>query len=48
LFVATDPRLAGVARAGPRCRDLGGPGVVPSPDQVIAAVGALLRNLPAC
>jgi heptosyltransferase-1 len=48
LFVATDPRLAGVARAGPRCRDLGGPGVVPSPDQVIAAAGALLRNLPAC
>ena len=48
LFVATDPRLAGVARAGPRCRDLGGAGIVPAPAEVIAAVGALLRSLPAC
>ena len=48
LFVATDPRLAGVARASPRCRDLGGAGIVPAPAEVIAAVGALLRSLPAC
>jgi len=48
LFVATDPRLAGVARAGPRCRDLGATGVVPAPSEVIATIGALLRSLPAC
>jgi heptosyltransferase-1 len=48
LFVATDPRLAGVARAGPHCRDLGGIGAVPTPRAVIAAVGALLRTLPDC
>ena len=40
LFVATDPALAGVARAGPHCRDLGGTGIVPVPAEVIAAVGA--------
>jgi heptosyltransferase I len=48
LFVATDPRLAGVARASPRCRDLGGNRLVPTPVEVIAAVGALLRSLPSC
>ena len=48
LFVATDPRLAGVARAGPHCRDLGGTGIVPAPPEVIAAVGALLRTVPDC
>ncbi len=48
LFVSTDPRLAGVARASPRCRDLGGTGLVPAPSEVIAAIGALLRSLPAC
>ena len=48
LFVATDPRLAGVARASPRCRDLGGSGIVPPPAEVIATIGALLRSLPAC
>jgi len=48
LFVATDPKLAGVARAGPHCRDLGGAGIVPAPPEVIAAVGALLRTLPDC
>jgi heptosyltransferase-1 len=48
LFVATDPGLAGVARAGPHCRDLGGTGIVPKPSEVIAAVGALLRTLPDC
>ena len=47
LFVATDPRLAGVERASARGRDLGGVGIVPSPDEVIAAA-ELLRALPAC
>ncbi len=48
LFVATDARLAGVERASDRARDLGGVGIVPSPDEVIAACGALLRNAPGC
>ncbi|MEP6997232.1 MAG: lipopolysaccharide heptosyltransferase I [Betaproteobacteria bacterium] len=48
LFVATDPRLAGVARAGPRCRDLGARSIVPAPSEVIATVGRLLRGLPDC
>jgi heptosyltransferase-1 len=48
LFVATDPQLAGVARASPRCRDLGGRGIVPAPAEVIAIIGALLRSLPSC
>lgn len=48
LFVATDPRLAGVARASPHSRDLGAPGIVPAPAEVIAALGALLRDLPVC
>ncbi len=48
LFVATDPRLAGVERASMRARDLGGIGVVPAPDDVIAAAGVLLRNAPGC
>jgi heptosyltransferase I len=48
LFVATDPRLAGVERAGARARDLGGIGVMPLPDEVTAAVGALARGAPIC
>jgi heptosyltransferase-1 len=48
LFVATDPLLAGVARASPRCRDLGGTGAIPAPSEVIATIGALLRGLPGC
>ena len=48
LFVATDPRLAGVERASARARDLGGIGVVPTPHDVIAAAGKLLRNVPGC
>ncbi|HKW81708.1 MAG TPA: lipopolysaccharide heptosyltransferase I [Casimicrobiaceae bacterium] len=48
LFVATDPTLAGVARASPRARDLGGVGRVPEPGEVIAAVGALMRRFPEC
>jgi heptosyltransferase-1 len=48
LFTATDPRLAGVARASPIARDLGGPGVVPPPDEAIAAIAPLLRTVPSC
>lgn len=48
LFVATDPALAGVARASQRARDLGNPGSVPAPAEVIAAVGELLRQFPGC
>jgi len=44
LFVATDPELAGVARAGEHARDLGGTGRVPSPDEVIAAAGAIMHR----
>jgi lipopolysaccharide heptosyltransferase I len=44
LFVATDPRLAGVERASRRARDLGGIGVVPNVDDVIMAAGPLLRS----
>lgn len=43
LFVATDPALAGVARAGGHARDVGGIGVVPSPAEVIAAAGTIAR-----
>jgi heptosyltransferase-1 len=48
LFVATDPRLAGVERASMRARDLGGIGTVPTPEDVIAAAGELLRDAPGC
>ena len=44
LFTATDPRLAGVERAGVRTRDLGGLGVVPLPRQAIAASHELLTK----
>ena len=44
LFVATDPRLAGVERASARGRDLGGIGVIPTLGDVEAAAGALLRR----
>jgi heptosyltransferase-1 len=44
VFVATDPKLAGVARVGGHARDLGGAGMVPSPEQVIAATGAIMRR----
>jgi heptosyltransferase I len=46
LFVATDPRLAGVERASTRARDLGGIGVVPTPAEVIAAAALLVRDAP--
>jgi heptosyltransferase-1 len=48
LFVATDPRLAGVERASPIARDLGGIGRTPMPGEVIDAAGALWRLLPRC
>lgn len=44
LFVATDPRLAGVERASGCTRDLGGIGIVPTPADVIAAAETLMRN----
>ena len=44
LFVATDPELAGVARAGGHARDIGGTGSVPSPEQVIAAAAIMRRT----
>ena len=44
LFVATDPRLAGVARASERSIDLGGVGVVPTPIEVIAAAATVMRG----
>ncbi len=46
IFVATDPRLAGVERASNCARDLGGIGKVPTPDDVIAAAAELMRCRP--
>ncbi len=48
LFVATDPRLAGVERASPNARDLGSIGRTPLPGEVVDAAGALLRPAPRC
>lgn len=48
LFTQTDPRGAGVAVAGPHARDLGGCGVIPSLDDVRAAIGELVRAAPHC
>ena len=48
IFTATDPRLAGVARASAAGRDLGGIGIVPSPREVIAATAPLVRAVPSC
>lgn len=48
LFVATDPRLAGVERASTLGRDLGGVGVIPSVGEVEDAAGALLKRTPRC
>jgi heptosyltransferase-1 len=42
LFVATDPRLAGVARTGLHARDLGGNGETPTVEQVMVAARELL------
>ncbi len=46
LFVATDARLAGVERASPQARDLGGIGRVPTVAEVEDAAGALMRRTP--
>jgi heptosyltransferase-1 len=46
IFTATDPSLAGVARAGPHAKDVGGNGRVPSFNDVAAAMGQVLRNAP--
>ena len=43
LFVATDPRLAGVEHASARARDLGGVRDVPTPAQVIAAAADIAK-----
>ena len=48
IFTATDPWLAGVARASPNARDLGGVGIVPSPQEVIRAIAPLVRAVPSC
>jgi lipopolysaccharide heptosyltransferase I len=48
LFLATDPRLAGVERASTRARDLGDAGRVPTPAEVIATLGELMRGAPGC
>jgi len=48
IFTTTDPALAGVERASARARDLGGRGSVPTPDDVRAAAGELLRRAPRC
>lgn len=48
LFTETDPRRAGVAIAGSHARDLGGCGVVPTLDDVRAALGELMRASPRC
>ena len=48
LFVATDPLLAGVARASALARDLGGVGIIPAPDEVHAAAGTLVRRMAHC
>lgn len=48
IFTATDAALAGVARAGPHARDVGGNGHVPSLDEVVAATGQVWNNAPKC
>jgi heptosyltransferase-1 len=46
IFIATDPRLAGVATAGPHARDAGGNGVVPSLPEIVDTCAQLLRRAP--
>lgn len=48
LFTDTDPSRAGVSIAGTHARDLGGNGVIPTPEMVRTAAGALLRAAPRC
>lgn len=44
VFIATDPRLAGVERASKRARDVGGIGIVPAPDQIFTIANELSRG----
>ncbi len=48
LFTATDPQLAGVSRTEAQGEDLGGRGIVPDIDTVLAASGRMLRRAPRC
>jgi heptosyltransferase I len=48
LFTVTDPALAGVERASPYARDLGGAGRIPTLAEVQAAAGGLLHRAPRC
>jgi heptosyltransferase-1 len=48
IFTATDPRLAGVACAGPHARDAGGNGRVPALLDVVDICGQLLLQAPRC
>jgi heptosyltransferase-1 len=45
IFIATDPRLAGVERASKRGRDAGGIGIVPAPDEIFAIANELSRGV---
>lgn len=44
LFVSTDSDLAGVGRVGGHARDMGGTGMVASPEQVVAAAGEIMHR----
>ncbi|MEP7208751.1 MAG: lipopolysaccharide heptosyltransferase I [Casimicrobiaceae bacterium] len=48
LFTRTDPGLAGVAIAGRHGVDVGGPGREPAVEDVLLAMGGLLRDAPRC
>lgn len=48
IFIATDRARHGVECAGPHARDVGDAGSSPTPDDVVAAAGALLRVSPRC
>ena len=48
LFFATDPRVHGVACAGPHARDLGQAQRLPQPNDVVTVAGELLRAAPRC
>ncbi len=48
IFTATDPRLAGVACAGPHARDAGGNGLVPPLAEIVDVCAQLLRQAPRC
>ncbi|MEP6657177.1 MAG: lipopolysaccharide heptosyltransferase I [Betaproteobacteria bacterium] len=48
IFTRTDPMHAGVAVAGPHAMDLGGIGIVPAVDAVLAVARSMLQALPPC